>query len=58
MLVSRRIEVSAPYTLPVELLALDVRSEPFPVEHLTLYRSHLQRPAARYEPLERFPLGG
>jgi 2'-5' RNA ligase len=44
--------------LPEELLATDVRSKQFPVEHLTLYRSYLQRPAARYEPLERFPLGG
>jgi RNA 2',3'-cyclic 3'-phosphodiesterase len=44
--------------LPDTLLAADVRSEPFPVEHLTLYRSYLQRPAARYEPLGRFPFGG
>jgi 2'-5' RNA ligase len=43
--------------LPDELLTTDVRSEPFPVEHLTLYRSYLQRPAARYEALERFRLG-
>ena len=51
-----RFKVQGP--LPEELLATDVRSHPFPVEHLTLYRSYLQRPAARYEPLERFPLGG
>jgi 2'-5' RNA ligase len=39
------------------LLSLDVASEPFRVDVLTLYRSYLQRPAARYEPLARFPLG-
>jgi RNA 2',3'-cyclic 3'-phosphodiesterase len=39
------------------LLSLDVASEPFPIDALTLYRSYLQRPAARYEPLARFPLG-
>jgi 2'-5' RNA ligase len=39
------------------LLSLDVAGEPFGVEALTLYRSYLQRPAARYEPQARFPLG-
>jgi RNA 2',3'-cyclic 3'-phosphodiesterase len=39
------------------LLSVDVKSAPFRVEALTLYRSYLQRPAARYEPLARFPLG-
>lgn len=36
------------------------RVEPisFRVDHLTLFRSHLQRPAPRYEPLGVFPLGG
>jgi 2'-5' RNA ligase len=51
-----RFNVQGP--LPDELMAVDVRSDSFPVEHLTLYRSHLQRPAARYEALERFRLGG
>ena len=41
-----------------ELLRLDIASEPFPVRALTLYRSLLQRPAARYEPLAKFPLSG
>jgi len=50
-----RFNVQGP--LPEELLSTDVRSELFPVEHLTLYRSYLQRPAARYEPMERFSLG-
>jgi 2'-5' RNA ligase len=44
--------------LDEEMLAVDVASNPFRVEALTLYRSHLQRPAARYEPLVRSPLGG
>jgi RNA 2',3'-cyclic 3'-phosphodiesterase len=43
--------------LDPELLTLDVAGGPFQVEALTLYRSYLQRPAARYEPQARFPLG-
>lgn len=35
-----------------------VEPSPFRVNHLTLYRSHLGRPSARYEPLERFPFRG
>jgi RNA 2',3'-cyclic 3'-phosphodiesterase len=35
-----------------------VEPSPFRVGSLTLYRSHLGRPSARYEPLERFPLRG
>ena len=42
--------------LDEEMLGLEVASKPFRVEALTLYRSHLQRPAARYEPLSRFAL--
>jgi 2'-5' RNA ligase len=34
-----------------------VWSEPFPVDHVTLYRSHLRRPAPLYEPVESFSLG-
>jgi RNA 2',3'-cyclic 3'-phosphodiesterase len=44
--------------IPPEALATAIESEPFRVEELALYRSHLQRPAARYERLARFPLGG
>jgi 2'-5' RNA ligase len=36
----------------------DVRSEPFDVDRLVLYRSHLQRPAPVYEVVEEFGLGG
>jgi 2'-5' RNA ligase len=38
------------------LQGLDVRSEPFPIDRLVLYRSHLQRPAPRYESVGEFPL--
>lgn len=46
---------------PVELdpgEAADLASEPFPVDRLVLYRSHLTRPAPIYEAIERFPLSG
>ncbi len=44
--------------VPLEGVAeAKVRSEPFPVDRLVLYRSHLQRPAPRYEPLAEFALG-
>lgn len=40
------------------LEAAELQSDPFPVDRLILFRSHLQRPAPRYEPLGEFPLGG
>jgi 2'-5' RNA ligase len=33
-----------------------LETEPFEVDGLVLFRSHLKRPAPRYEPLARFPL--
>ncbi len=33
-------------------------TDPFEVERLVLFRSHLKRPAPVYEPLRDFPLGG
>jgi 2'-5' RNA ligase len=45
---------------PVALEALDdlpLASEPFPVDRLVLFRSHLRRPAPVYEPLATFSLG-
>ena len=47
-------------TVPLagELEAIAVSSERFRVDRIVLYRSHLQRPAPRYEPLGEFPLGG
>jgi RNA 2',3'-cyclic 3'-phosphodiesterase len=38
------------------LPGIEVTSRPFTVDRIVLYRSHLQRPAPRYEPLEAFPL--
>jgi RNA 2',3'-cyclic 3'-phosphodiesterase len=38
------------------LAEVRVEPSPFRVGSLTLYRSHLGRPSARYEALERFPL--
>jgi 2'-5' RNA ligase len=43
--------------LDEDLTALAVESAPFAVGALTLYRSHLQRPAPRYEAMTTFPLG-
>jgi RNA 2',3'-cyclic 3'-phosphodiesterase len=47
-----------PLKLPAAYTSTEVASEPWTVEHITLFRSHLGRPAPRYEPLARFPLGG
>ncbi|MBI3648534.1 MAG: RNA 2',3'-cyclic phosphodiesterase [Actinobacteria bacterium] len=47
-----------PVELGEELGRSELRSKPFTVERLVLFRSHLQRPAPRYEPLGTFPLGG
>jgi 2'-5' RNA ligase len=47
-----------PLPLGEDLAAVaGVRSETFPVDHVTLYRSHLRRPAPLYQPVERFSLG-
>lgn len=46
---------------PVELEGLEDAepvSEPFEIDRIVLYRSHLRRPAPVYEELERFSLGG
>ena len=40
-----------------EIAAADVASEPFAVDRLVLYRSHLRRPAPIYEPMGEFALG-
>jgi 2'-5' RNA ligase len=44
--------------LPEDALAVPIESDPFAVDRLILYRSHLQRPHAVYEPLRTFPLEG
>jgi 2'-5' RNA ligase len=36
---------------------VDLALEPFDVDRIVLYRSHLRRPAPIYEPLATFPLG-
>ena len=41
-----------------DLVGFPVKSKPFTVDHLTLYRSHLSPHGARYEPLLQAPLGG
>jgi RNA 2',3'-cyclic 3'-phosphodiesterase len=43
---------------PVGDLPPDVRSDPFPVDRLVLFRSYLRRPAPVYEPFATFALGG
>ena len=40
-----------------EIAEADVASDPFAVDRLVMYRSHLQRPAPIYEPIEEFALG-
>lgn len=39
------------------LEAAGIEGDPFVVDRIVLYRSHLRRPAPVYEPLEVFPLG-
>jgi 2'-5' RNA ligase len=46
-----------PLELPETFEATPLRSEPFPVERIVLFRSHLRRPAPRYEALRVFELG-
>lgn len=47
-----------PLSLPASFGDIEVEPVGFRVERLTLFRSHLRRPAPRYEPLGSFPLGG
>jgi 2'-5' RNA ligase len=46
-----------PLKLPARYSSTELESEPWSVDHVVLFRSHLGRPAPRYEPLARFPLG-
>ena len=46
-----------PLALPASFAAAEASSEPFAVERIVLFRSHLRRPAPVYEPLADFPLG-
>ena len=46
-----------PLKLPAEYSGTELESDEWEVDHVVLFRSHLGRPAPRYEPLARFPLG-
>jgi 2'-5' RNA ligase len=46
-----------PLKLPSAYTATELESGEWEVDHVVLFRSHLGRPAPRYEPLERFTLG-
>jgi 2'-5' RNA ligase len=46
-----------PVKLPPEFAETPLLTEDWEVDHVILFRSHLRRPAPRYEPLARFPLG-
>lgn len=48
----------SPVAVPEDLLATELRSEPFIVGRIVLFRSHLGRSAPRYEPLASFQLPG
>jgi 2'-5' RNA ligase len=45
-----------PVKLPPEFAETPLLTEDWEVDHVVLFRSHLRRPAPRYEPLARFPL--
>lgn len=47
-----------PLSLPPAFVETELASAPWPVQDVVLFRSHLQRPAPRYEALARIPLGG
>ena len=46
-----------PLKLPAAYTGTELVSDEWEVDHVTLFQSHLGRPAPRYEPLARFPLG-
>jgi RNA 2',3'-cyclic 3'-phosphodiesterase len=46
-----------PLELPPDYATTAVAPVRFRVDHVTLFRSHLRRPAPRYEPLATFPFG-
>jgi 2'-5' RNA ligase len=47
-----------PIPLPASFAETDLASDAFPIDRVVLFRSHLRRPAPRYEPLAEFPLSG
>jgi len=46
-----------PLAIPEGLSQVVLEGDPFPVEQLILFRSHLRRPAPEYEALANHPLG-
>jgi 2'-5' RNA ligase len=52
-----RFDPPVPFAGHADALAEPLEAPRFRVGHLVLYRSHLQRPAPRYEPLETYRLG-
>jgi 2'-5' RNA ligase len=46
-----------PLKLPSSYTGTELESDEWGVDHVVLFRSHLGRPAPRYETLARFPLG-
>jgi 2'-5' RNA ligase len=46
-----------PLKLPEAYAATPLASDPWVVDELVLFRSHLRRPAPVYEPIGRFPMG-
>jgi 2'-5' RNA ligase len=53
-----RFDPPIPFRDHQEALDEPLDTPRFRVGQIVLYRSHLQRPAPRYEPLETFPLRG
>ena len=47
-----------PLQLPYEYGATRLLTEPFSIDRLVVFQSHLRRPAPLYEPIAAFPLGG
>ena len=47
-----------PLKLPAGYTGTELESDEWDVDHVVLFRSHLGRPAPRYEALSRFDLGG
>ena len=47
-----------PLRLPDRFVSTPIRTEPFVVDRLVLFRSHLLRPPPRYEVVGEYPFGG
>jgi 2'-5' RNA ligase len=47
-----------PLELPEDFVQTPVSSEPFVIDRLVLFRSHLRRPAPVYEALREYRLSG